>query len=169
MVAYKRGRSLKELLCRAKMPTRNVRRSERQAQKQGFSKCGQFCNLCPFAKSAKEHKLSGITFSINGIITCQSSGCCYRICCDQCPGWLYIGETGKKLKTRFGQHKGDILNKRDTPVADHFNLPGHGLKDVCFIGIEKVTPTDDKFLRKARESFFINRGNAVRAGANRRF
>ena len=73
------------------------------------------------------------------------------------------------LKTRFGQHKGDILHKRDTPVANHFNLPGHDLKDVFFIGIEKVFPAGDKFLRKARESFFINRGNAIRDGANRRF
>ena len=117
MVAYKRGQSLKELLFRARMPNRNVRRSERQAEKQGFSNCGWVCGLCPFAKSTKQHTLSGRTFTINGVITCLSSGCCYRIGCQKCPEWLYIGETGNMLKTRFGQHKGDILNMRSTPSS----------------------------------------------------
>ena len=71
--------------------------------------------------------------------------------------------------SNFSQHKGDIVNARSKPVAEHFNLPGHGLKDVIFIGIEKVLPSTDTFLRKERESFYIRRGNTVHNGANRRF
>ena len=75
MVAYKRGKSLKELLCRARMPI-NVRRSVRQEEQQGFTKCGELlCMLCPFAVTAKEHMVSGRTFVINGKITCTSTGC----------------------------------------------------------------------------------------------
>ena len=63
-VAYRRGSSLRELLVRARMP--NVtRRSRRQALKRGFSKCGQFCVLCPFAQSATSHVVNGRTYQIN--------------------------------------------------------------------------------------------------------
>ena len=48
MTAYRRGKSLKELLCRARMPNKE-RRSVRQAERQGFYSCGwPLCNLCPF-------------------------------------------------------------------------------------------------------------------------
>ena len=167
-VAYRRGSSLRELLVRARMP--NVtRRSRRQALKRGFSKCGQFCVLCPFAQSATSHVVNGRTYQINGVLDCNSSGCTYKILCEQCRDFVYFGETGNQLRIRFSQHKGDIVNARSKPVAEHFNLPGHGMKDVIFIGIEKVVPSTDTFLRKERESFYIRRGNTVHDGANRRF
>ena len=65
--------------------------------------------------------------------------------------------------------KSDIVTYKKTPVAEHFNLPGNGLRDVIFIGIEKVVPNSDPFLRKERESFYIRRGDTVHKGANRRF
>ena len=151
------------------MPNSN-RRSLRNAQKQGFTNCGwPFCNLCPFAQTAKEHVVSGRTFSINGTMNCTSTGCVYHIGCKKCPDFVYYGETGRMLKTRFGEHKNDIENKRPKPVAEHFNLPGHDLADLVFTGIERVLPAKDTFLRKQRESFYIMRSNSVRDGANRRF
>ena len=108
-------------------------------------------------------------FTINGVITCSSTGCVYKILCGKCPGFVYYGETGRELRTRFGEHKNDILKSRRKPVSEHFNKPGHSLEDVIFIGIERVMPANDTFLRKQRESFYIRRGDSVHDGANRRF
>ena len=142
MVAYKRGKSLRELLCRARMPDVTVRRSKRQMERHGFSNCGQFlCVLCPFAETAKTHVVSGKTYRINGLINCGSTGCVYKILCQKCYDFVYFGETGRTLRTRFGEHKGDIENARSKPVSEHFNQPGHTLADVIFIGIEKVVRT----------------------------
>ena len=168
MVAYRRGSSLRELLVRAKMPEL-ARRSRRQTMRRGFSNCGQLCVLCPFAQSANSHVVSGKTYQINGLLNCNSVGCVYKILCDKCDDFVYFGETGRTLKTRFREHKNDIENARAKPVSEHFNLPGHSLDNVIFIGIERVVPTEDTFLRKQRESFYIRRGNAVHDGANQRF
>ena len=127
------------------------------------------CVLCPYTRNAKQHCVAGRTFQINGVITCETKGCVYKIECQRCPGWFYYGETGRALKTRFREHKGDIENCRDKPVAEHFNLPGHSLADLVFTGIERVMPPGDSFMRKQRESFYIMRSNSVRDGANRRF
>ena len=168
MVAYKRGQSLKDLLCRAKLPTAS-RRSARQASKHGFTNCGQFCVLCPFVKKSTSHTVADREFQINGVITCKTTGCVYKILCQQCVEFFYIGQTGKALRVRFSQHKGDIVNARNKPVAEHFNLPGHSLEDVIFIGIERVMPPGDRVLREQRESYYIRKTNAVQDGANRRF
>ena len=170
MVSFKKGKSLRDLLCRAKMPI-SARRSTRQSQRQGFSHCGNYlgCALCPFATTRKQHIVGGRTFQINGWITCTSTGCVYKIECEKCPQFFYFGETGRALKTRFREHQGDIENCRAKPVAEHFNLPGHTLADLKFTGIERVMPPGDTFRRKQRESFYIMKSNAVRDGGNRRF
>ena len=113
--------------------------------------------------------MSGKIYQINGVLDCNSSGCAYKILCQQCRDFVYFGETGNALRIRFSQHKSDIVTYKKTPVAEHFNLPGHGLRDVIFIGIEKVVPNSDPFLCKERESFYIRRGDTVHKGANRRF
>ena len=101
MVAYKKGKSLRELLCRAKMPDVTVRRSKRQMVRQGFSNCGQLCVLCPFAETAKTHVVSEKTYKINGVIDCGSTGCVYKILCQKCDNFVYFGETGRELRTCF--------------------------------------------------------------------
>ena len=169
MVAYRRGPSLKDLLCRARMPSA-VRRSKRQIEDtHGFSSCGQLCALCPFAQEAKDHMVDGQKFKINGRIRCDTAGCVYKILCAKCRNFVYYGETGRTLRARFWGHKNDIDHSRAKPVSEHFNLPGHDLEDLIFIGIERVVPTQDKFLRKQRETFYIRRSNAVQDGANRRY
>ena len=168
MAAYRRGASLKDLLCRAKLP-QMLRKSARQMTQQGFTNCGQLCGLCPFAKTTEYHMVAGKEFRINGRINCSSTGCVYKILCEKFTRFVYYGESGRQLRTRFGEYKGDIENSRPKPVSEHFNLPGHTLADLVFIGIERVMPANDTFLRKQRESFYIGRDNAVYAGANRRF
>ena len=112
--------------------------------------------------------VDGVRFQINGVITCNTTGCVYRITCRKCKEFVYYGETGRALKKQFWEHKNDILNFRAKAVPEHFNLPGHALDDLIFVGIERVLPTHDAFLRKQRESFYICKARAVEEGANRR-
>ena len=122
IVAYKGGQSLKDLLCRARLPNSN-RRSNILADQKGFRYCGQLCDLCPFAKDAQSHQVADREFQINGLITCSTTGCVYKILCRKCPDFVYYGETGRALRTRFGEHKRDILKAQAKPVAEHFNRP----------------------------------------------
>ena len=48
----------------------------------------------------------------------------------------YIGQTGRTVRERFGEHRREIQNNTDESVTIHFNLPHHTLNDVELI----VTP-----------------------------
>ena len=51
----------------------------------------------------------------------------------------YIGETEKKPKERFSQHKGYIFNQHLTQATGfNFNQPGHSLNDVEVTISDKV-------------------------------
>ena len=44
---------------------------------------------------------------------------------------LYIGETGRPLRTRFGEHHRAVCaNDASQPVAGHFNSGSHVVSDV---------------------------------------
>ena len=44
---------------------------------------------------------------------------------------LYIGETGRCLRTRFGEHRHAVKGSNaDRPVARHFNLGNHSVSDM---------------------------------------
>ena len=95
----------------------------------------------------------------------------YKLTCKHknCKHFVYIGETKRRLKDRFREHRGSIRNKVDTAIGNHFNLPGHSIADLVVEGIEKVISKDPKRieeLRKIRESYWINKYDAVRYGAN---
>ena len=46
----------------------------------------------------------------------------YCLSCTKCPLTVYIGETGRRLVKRFGEHCRDVSNgKHDLPVPAHFN------------------------------------------------
>ena len=62
----------------------------------------------------------------------QISGVVYLITCEHCYK-LYIGETGRRLADRFGEHPLSVESFKQNPcyqrggfpVAEHFNLPEH--------------------------------------------
>jgi hypothetical protein len=44
---------------------------------------------------------------------------------------LYIGETGRCLRTRFGEHRRAVIgNDANQPVARHFNNGNHSVSDM---------------------------------------
>ena len=86
--------------------------------------------------------------------------------CKKCPSFCYIGETRKRFRDRMEQHRGSITQKKDNPVGNHFNKPGHSVADLLPVAIERVLPKGNHLLRKTRESYWINQYDSVTFGAN---
>ena len=62
-------------------------------------------------------------------------GLVYAISCRRCSA-VYIGETGRTLRERFGEHLRSIEKSLPGfPVAEHFNSNGHALQDVQVRGV----------------------------------
>ena len=169
VVSYKRHKNIRDMLVRAKLPPK---RGPRRVIN-GFKSCGELCRLCAFTPrgTTKRHTCqhTGQTFEINSPINCKTFGVIYRITCNKCPHFVYIGETGRPLKQRFSEHYRDASQKDETkPCGKHFGLPGHSEANMSAIAIEQVLPKDHPLLRKRREIFWINSYQSVDFGANSR-
>ena len=80
-----------------------------------------------------------------GVITAAG----YRRC-----GCLYVGETGRRLRERFGEHLRSIRNNSPGfPVAHHFNSASHSLNDITICGLKRCS--GDNTRRKKQEMRLI--------------
>ena len=165
-VAYKRSKNLRDILIRAKLPPKKTQR-----RIDGFKPCGGMCNMCPFASHTKFHTCNQTkrTYKINSPISCKTCGVVYKITCNKCSKFVYIGETSRPAKRRFYEHHRDA-EKHDLkkPCGPHFNGPGHSPSDMNIVAIERVFPNHDHYLRRRRETYWINRYQSVDYGANTR-
>ena len=102
---------------------------------------------------------------------CKSNNLTYMIECKKCKK-QYIGETKRSLRERFTEHR-QATNNSDhasasAAVPTHFNLPSHSVKDMLLIPLE-LQVTNNPSRRKAREAYFIQRGQTLTPyGINRR-
>ena len=114
---------------------------------------------------------TGETREIKQHITCKSNNLTYMIECKKCKK-QYIGETKRSLRERFTEHR-QATNNSDhasaqAAVPAHFNLPSHSVKDMLLIPLE-LQVTNNPSRRKAREAYFIQRGQTLTPyGINRR-
>ena len=74
----------------------------------------------------------------------------------------YIGETKRRLKDRFNEHRRTIDNpktkSKPTTAAEHFlSFPNHNANDMQLIPTEKIFSNRDS-IRKATEAFLISKG-----------
>ena len=93
------------------------------------------CRTCDYI--SRDSTLQGpqCSFNIKDAFTCKSSGLVYAISCRRCSA-VYIGETGRTLRERFGEHLRSIeKNLPGFPVAEHFNANGHTLQDAQVRGV----------------------------------
>ena len=93
----------------------------------------------------------------------------------------YIGETKRRLKDRFNEHRRTIDNpnnkskpttaagtidnpnnkSKPTTAAEHFlSSPNHTANDMLLIPIEKIFSNRDS-IRKAREAYLIQKGKTI--------
>ena len=130
-IAYKRPRSLRNFLIRAKLSMNeetNIREPLRK------STCGNIrCRYCP--KISMKGRISNSartkTFWTYTNVNCESNNLIYCIECKRC-SLKYVGQTGNAIKERFRNHFYLISKKNGQHhVPRHFNSSGHcGLSDV---------------------------------------
>ena len=75
--------------------------------------------------------------------------------CLKC-GIQYVGQTSRMFCERIREHRLDIINKKDTANARHYNSKGHTLSDFRALIIERVIPNDGAWLLE-REDFWIKK------------
>ena len=77
----------------------------------------------------------------------------------------YIGETKRRLKDRFNEHRRTLDNannkSKPTTVVQHFLSSPHNIsKDMLLIPIEEIFSNGDS-IHKAREAFLISKGRTI--------
>ena len=96
-------------------------------------------------------------------IACETFNVIYLIQCRLC-NLQYIGETKRRLKDRFNEHRRPILNPTGnyihTAVSEHFLTSNHSDNHMLLIPIEKLKNGRDSF-RKAREAHLIHKAKTI--------
>ena len=136
-MAYKKQRNLKDFLVRAKLNTNKTRPARHLS---GMNTCGKSCHMCPYVIKTKHIKGDNFNWKVTKQVTCETNNVIYMIQCnkEQCRQ-QYIGETERKMKVRFGEHKGYVnSNNKFKTTGTHFNLPGHSISNMTVIILEKV-------------------------------
>ena len=102
---------------------------------------------------------------------CGSSNVVYAIHCIQC-GLMYVGETGRSLRSRINGHRAGIIKDDQSLLYKHFCLLGHSVADMKVQILEKiyhssVNPVNTRLHRKLRELHWIKElGTAAPSGCN---
>ena len=87
------------------------------------------CATCPFICTNTNVTGPKSQMNITKQFNCLTYNIVYVIHCTKCAE-LYIRETGHTLDTRFKEHLADIKQRRDKPVANHFNQTGHTIHNI---------------------------------------
>ena len=138
------------------------------------SRCGTFpcgvgqCKTYKFIDSSTPISAPKFVYHIKHHFTCTSSHLIYCISCSRC-GMLYIGETGRCLRTRFGDHRRAVTsNDANQLVARHFNNGSHCVSDMKFRALCPISGSNDS--RKRHEMrLFSKLGTVHPLGINERF
>jgi hypothetical protein len=76
------------------------------------------------------------------------------ISCSRC-GMLYIGETGRPLRTRFGEHWRTVIgNDANQPVARYFSTGNHSVSDVKIRVLGPISGSNDNLKTQLKASYY---------------
>jgi len=146
IVAYKRDLSLRDVL---------VHSTDSSSTEQPGSHACQRprCHTCEFITPLTDIRGPKSTLTIRVHFTRMSENLLYCISCRRC-SHIYIGETGRSLRSRFGEHLRSVRNNTPGfPVAQHFNSAGHSIADVQVRGMRVCRGSN--ILRKQLEMRLI--------------
>jgi len=134
----------------------------------GSSKCmSKTCKCCSHITTTKTFTSTHTRRQYNIIdpFNCRSTNIIYLITCSLC-NKQYVGETQRQLSHRLTDHRSNIALHKNTPIANHFNLPGHSVNNIQITPICTVTVAeacscreDDRKLKNAllrKESYWQN-------------
>ena len=151
MVAFRRDANLRTSLVHT-------------AEKQAATRAGTYpchhprCRTCGHISSETDLLGPKDRLTIRDSFTCVSSGLIYCISCRRCPV-IYIGETGRTLRERFGEHLRSI-NKTAQSVLVLTDIP---LRTRWSAGSNSATVIDRGSDRRCVSSFVS--GHASRAAS----
>ena len=163
IVAYRRSANLKDLLVRSTLP--RITPPLRGSYPCGGSKCKYFNHKgvhSDVGRVSISHtsenttftsSSTGETFPIRKHLSCQSDNVIYLITCATCEK-QYVGETGRTLECRVGEHCADARHNRDKQVGRHFNLPNHNACNISVTCIDRP-PKNDIIMRRILEKEWI--------------
>ena len=154
LVSFRHSKNIRETLVHSNL-------HQESSPLSGTFPCGVAqCKTCKFIDSS--------TYNIQHNFTCTSTYLIYCISCSKC-GMLYIGETGRQLRTRFGEHRRAVsANDANQPVARHFNSGSHCISDMKIRALCPISGSNDS--RKRQEMRLISKlGTAHPLGINKRF
>ena len=177
LVAYRRCKNISDILVRAEL-TEDPDSSNSRVTPGSFWCNSRNCTNCPYI----EHDRTQYTFHstcetypikshITSHITWTTFNVIYMIQCRLC-NLQYIGETKRRLKDRFNEHRRPVLNPTynyiHTAVSEHFLSNNHSDTHMLLIHIEKLKNKRDSF-RKAREAHIIHKAKTLEPlGINKR-
>ena len=159
LTAYCNTKNLKERLVHSKLLSNEI---------PGTFACGSSkCKMCSFVLNTDCVTGPTGSFTIKTSFNCCSCDVIYCILCIKC-GELYIGETGRELRKRFGEHRRDVLhNVAGKEVATHFNSKEHSIDDMAVTGLVYQTDIDKRRLLESK--LIKNLGTLSPQGLNRRW
>ena len=124
LVAYRRCKNISDILVRAQL-TETPDSSNSRATPGSFRCNSRNCTTCPYIEHGRNHYTfhsTGETYHIKSHITCTTFNVIYMIQCRLC-NLQYIGETKRRLKDRFNEHRRPVLNPTSnyisTAVSEH--------------------------------------------------
>ena len=125
MVAFRRPANLRDILIKANDLPPQKEKPRRQLK--GMKACNQNrCETCPFVKSGKEFKspFNSTIVQLNSTLNCTCTNVVYCLLCykENCQQ-IYIGQTERQLKERFGEHRTSVRTNSRCTVSEHFNGP----------------------------------------------
>ena len=159
VVAFRRCPNLRDSLVLAKLPSNST--NPNPQLRCGSFRCGKNCAACPYISDGLTSYTffsTGETRTIKSNLTCDTKKLIYMIQCNRC-NLQYIGETKRRLKDRFNEHRRTIDNpktkSKPTTAAEHFlSSPNHTANDMQLIPIEKIFSNRDSIRVRPKKLFF---------------
>ena len=125
------------------------------------------CKYCTYIHKSKIFRSSYTKYCYQSKLRghCTTRNLVYLITCSQCKK-QYVGETKREIKVRMAEHQRDTRNKRDTPMANHFNFTNHSIRNMRFQIIEILLSDPESeqstVTRKTRELHWIYQLHTLR-------
>ena len=164
-IVFKRARSVRNIVAPSQIKNkkqRSVNNIPLFLNMVGSYRCKlKRCMACNFMHHGKKHFVGkdGRTFNIQQFVCCGTQFVVYGL---RCPcGLFYVGRTVRAMRTRFGEHRRFIEQKKDKhSVPRHFcQVHGGSTEGLELFGIEAIPMTlseGERFSRLCmRETYWI--------------
>ena len=162
LVAYRRCKNISDILVRAQL-TNSTDTSNSRPTPGSFWCNNRNCTTFPYIERGRNQYTFHSTGETHHIKSHITFNVIYLIQCGLC-NLQYTGETKRRLKDRFNEHRRPILNPTGnyihTAVSEHFLTGNYSDNHMLLIPIEKLKNGRDSF-GKAREAHVIHKAKTM--------